>query len=71
MKKRALILGAKSSIARAIALRLVADGYDLALAARQVEALSPFAADIQLRHQSQVDLIVDGRLVRSSTTAAR
>jgi len=57
VKKRALILGAKSAIARAIALRLVADGYDLALAARQVEALSPFAADIQLRHQSQVDLI--------------
>ena len=57
MKKRALILGAKSAIARAIALRLVTDGYDLALAARQVEALSPFAADIQLRHQSQVDLI--------------
>ena len=57
MKKRVLILGAKSAIARAIALRLVADGYDLALAARQVEALSPFAADIQLRHQSQVDLI--------------
>ena len=57
MKKRALILGAKSAIARAIALRLVIDGYDLALAARQVEALSPFAADIRLRHQSQVDLI--------------
>jgi decaprenylphospho-beta-D-erythro-pentofuranosid-2-ulose 2-reductase len=57
VKKRALILGAKSAIARAIAQRLVSDGYDLVLAARQVDALSPFATDIRLRHQCQVDLI--------------
>ncbi|MGB1718936.1 MAG: SDR family NAD(P)-dependent oxidoreductase, partial [Candidatus Latescibacterota bacterium] len=57
MKKRALILGAKSAIARAIAQRLVSDGYDLVLAARQVDALLPFATDIRLRHQCQVDLI--------------
>lgn len=57
MKKRALILGAKSAIARAIALRLAADSYDLVLAARQADILSPFAADIKLRHQCQVHLI--------------
>lgn len=57
MKKQVLILGAKSAIARAIALRLVDEGYDLVLAARQVETLQPFAADIKLQHGRQVHLL--------------
>ncbi len=52
---RALILGAKSAIAQAIAERL--EGYDFVLAARRSNELEPFAADLRLRRSCQVDLI--------------
>ncbi len=52
---RALVLGAKSAIAQAIIAKL--DGYDFILAARGNEALAPFAADLRLRRECQVDLI--------------
>ena len=56
MSRRALILGAKSAIAQALARRLAADGYDLVLAARQCQQLAPFAADTRLHYQGQIDL---------------
>jgi len=54
MRRRALILGAKSAIAQAIARRLATDGYDLILAARRTEPLEPLAADLRLRQERQV-----------------
>lgn len=58
MRRRALILGAKSAIAQAVAERLaLADGYDLILAARQVDQLEPLAADLRLRAGTQVHLL--------------
>lgn len=56
MTKRALILGAKSAIAEAVARQLSESGWDLILAARQPAALEPFAADVQLRSGQRVDL---------------
>ncbi len=56
MSRRALILGAKSAIAQALARRLAADGYDLVLAARESLQLEPFAADLRLRNQREVRL---------------
>lgn len=57
MSQRALILGAKSAIAQAIARRLASAGYDLILAARDPVQLDPFAADIRVRTDQQVDLV--------------
>ncbi len=53
---RALILGARSSIALALARALADAGWDLVLAARRVEELEPTAADIRLRCSTQVHL---------------
>lgn len=58
MTQRALILGAKSAIAQAIARCLAAgEGYDLVLAARDSGQLEPFAADLRLRLERRVDLL--------------
>lgn len=57
MTGRALILGAKSAIARAIARGLSEEGWDLILAARESGRLEPFASDIRLRTQRQVDAV--------------
>ena len=57
MTRRALILGAKSAIAQAIARRLSAEEYDLILSARDSQRLEPFAADIRVRTQRRVDLL--------------
>lgn len=54
MRHRALILGAKSAIAQALAHRLAIVGYDLILAARDTTSLEPFAADLRLRQERQV-----------------
>ena len=55
--RRALILGARSAIARALADRLAGDGRDLVLAARRCPRLEPMAADLRLRRERQVDLL--------------
>ena len=57
MSGRALILGARSAIAAALAQRLAGDGWDLVLAARDCRRLEPVAADLRLRRQRQVDLL--------------
>lgn len=56
MSRRALILGARSAIAQAIARLLAAQGWDLVLAARRAAQLEPLAADLRLRtgRQAQV-----------------
>ncbi len=57
MKKRALILGAKSLIARAITLRLADEDYSFVLAARDSAQLAPFAADLKLQCECEVGLL--------------
>lgn len=54
---RALILGARSAIAQALARALARDGVDLVLAARDSALLEPLAADLRLRHPIAVDLV--------------
>jgi short-subunit dehydrogenase len=57
MRKRALILGAKSAIAQAIVLRLADEEYDFVLAARDSAHLAPFAADLKLQRGCSVELV--------------
>ena len=57
MSGRALLLGARSAIAQALAVRLAGDGWDLVLAARRCSRLEPLASDLRLRWQRQVDLL--------------
>jgi len=52
-----LIVGAKSDIAKAIAREYAKNGYDLYLAARNVEELADFAQDIITRTQKEVKLV--------------
>ncbi len=52
-----LIIGAKSDIARATAREYAKNGYDLYLAARNVEELQIFAQDIITRTQRNVKLV--------------
>ncbi|HJP33851.1 MAG TPA: SDR family oxidoreductase [Candidatus Latescibacteria bacterium] len=54
---RALILGARSVIAQAIAEGLARQGWDLVLAARRSSTLEPVAADLRLRTERIVDLL--------------
>ena len=54
--KSALILGGRSDIGRAIAHGLAADGYEVALAARNVESLETDKTDLELRHNVPVSL---------------
>ncbi|SLN70534.1 SDR family oxidoreductase [Roseisalinus antarcticus] len=49
-----LVLGARSDIARAVALRFAAKGHPIQLAARQSESLSKDKTDIELRHKVPV-----------------
>jgi hypothetical protein len=51
-----LIIGAKSDIAKAVAREYAAHGFDLILAARNVEELNGFASDIKIRHNRIVTL---------------
>ena len=57
MKRKALILGAKSAIGQSLAKRLAIEGYDLVLAARNTEDLLPFVSDLQIRYSSESFLI--------------
>ena len=52
-----LIIGAKSDIAKAIAREYAKNGYNLYLAARNVEELDEFAQDITTRTQKEVKLV--------------
>ena len=52
-----LIIGAKSDIAKATAREYAKNGYDLYLAARNVEKLTDFAQDITTRTEKKVKLI--------------
>ncbi len=52
-----LILGAKSDIAKAIAREYSKNGYNLFLAARNVNDLESFAKDIYIRTEKKVELI--------------
>ena len=52
-----LIIGAKSDIAKATAREYAKNGYDLYLAARNVEELAEFAKDIVTRTQKDVQLV--------------
>ena len=51
---RALILGAGSAIAQAVARQLASEGYDLILGARHAERLLSLAADVELRTKRTV-----------------
>jgi short-subunit dehydrogenase len=55
--RRALVLGARSAIAEAIAQRLAQDGWDLVLAARASDSLEPVAADLRLRTDRSIHLL--------------
>lgn len=50
--KSAVILGARSVVAQAIAREFAADGYDLVLAGRDTEEIGRIAADVTTRHQT-------------------
>jgi len=52
-----LIIGAKSDIAKATAREYAKNGYDLYLAARNVNELEAFAQDIIIRSQKRVKLV--------------
>lgn len=55
--KRALVLGARSEIARALARNLAAEGWSLVLAARRVEELQPLASDLELTQNCEATLL--------------
>ena len=55
--KRALVLGARSEIAQALARRLAAQGWGLVLAARRVEELRPLASDLELTLNCEATLL--------------
>src|SRR5688500_18527348 len=57
MSKNALILGATSDMALAIARKFASQGYSLTLAARNLEKLKAMEADIRIRHQVTVNII--------------
>ena len=49
-----LILGATSDMAQALAYRYAQEGYQLTLAARQIEPLTALVSDLQIRYQAKV-----------------
>lgn len=57
MSKNALILGATSDMALAIARKFASHGYSLTLAARNLDKLKTFQSDINIRHRVPVDIV--------------
>ena len=55
--KRALVLGARSEIAQALARRLAKEGWGLVLAARRAEELRPLASDLELTLDCEATLL--------------
>ena len=53
--KNALILGATSDLAQAIARKLTAEGYGLTLAARTTALLDPVASDLRIRSNAVIE----------------
>lgn len=51
-----LIIGAKSDIAKAVAREYAKNGYDLILAARNINELDGFASDIRIRNNKKIIL---------------
>ena len=49
-----LIIGAKSDIAKAVARKYAANGYDLCLAARKADELKAFADDLAIRTRQKI-----------------
>ncbi len=49
-----LILGATSDMAQALAYRYAQEGYQVTLAARQIEPLTALVSDLQIRYQAKV-----------------
>jgi len=52
-----LLLGAASDMSVAIARKFAKEGYNLQLAARNVQRLKPMQSDISIRHQATCDLV--------------
>ncbi len=52
-----LIIGAKSDIAKAVARKYAANGYDLCLAARKADELQAFADDLAIRTQQKITCV--------------
>jgi decaprenylphospho-beta-D-erythro-pentofuranosid-2-ulose 2-reductase len=57
MEENVLILGAASDMAVAIARKFASEGYNVTLAARNVEKLHAIGADLRVRHKIQVDTV--------------
>jgi len=55
--KHLLLLGAKSDIAKALAKEYASHGYHLIFAGRQIQELSDFANELQLKYNVSVELI--------------
>ncbi len=55
--KKVLILGATSDIAQAIARKYAAEGWDLVLAARNLELLEPIAGDLRVRSEADIQTV--------------
>ncbi len=54
--KSVLILGALSDIAKSIAQRYSRDGYNLHLAARKIDDLKLYSADLKIRYNINIDI---------------
>ena len=54
---RALILGATSDIATALAHQFASQGFNLTLAARNVERLERVVPDLEIRHNVKVEAV--------------
>ena len=52
-----LIIGAKSDIAKACARKYASQGYDLYLAARNIQELEGFQQDLKIRTDRDIQLI--------------
>lgn len=55
--KQVLIIGAKSDMAKATASLYAQKGYELLLAARNVNELQPFASDLKIKEEKEATLI--------------
>lgn len=55
--KSALILGATSDVAKALAAQLAAEGYELTLAGRNPAKLEPIKSDLEIRYNCKVAVL--------------